>query len=470
MKKYILYLVIIYLIIDVSYTFIQSSTQTIDGDVADIVAPSESASYVLKDPFGYKAIVKNEFYNGPNRFFVHFSMFHYFRNVPLLLQKFFTPIDSIYISIALFITLTLLVIVYLISSVISSFVWKDNSFFSAHKIIVMGLIFPLVHINGYNMVMGLSNTSITYTFFYSYSMISIILLFMPVIYAYNSSCLLVNFKNRNFLWMIPLTIICAFNGPLVPPAVIIVSLLLLTYFIIKIRQKGTTVKSIFPLILFLCFSMFLCVYSLYIGRFNSDNSWATIPILERYMRLPIGILSLLTNRLGLSLLIFFIGLNFYILNIKLKNLDLNSLLKWASIFCLMYLLLLPLGGYRDYRPNIIRTDTALPLIIVIFILFGLTTCKIILKIENKNKTKYLFFIFAFLLLNIGADSINLDNNKCEKESLKIIANSKDTIVKIQNDCNIMEWKIITVPEDSRLNGELLFYLGITKNTKLYFQE
>jgi hypothetical protein len=37
-------------------------------------------------------------------------------------------------------------------------------------------------------------------------------------------------------------------------------------------------------------------------------------------------------------------------------------------------------------------------------------------------------------------------------------------------CNIMEWKTITVPRDSRLNGELIFYWGITKNKKLYFQE
>jgi hypothetical protein len=46
-------------------------------------------------------------------------------------------------------------------------------------------------------------------------------------------------------------------------------------------------------------------------------------------------------------------------------------------------------------------------------------------------------ISAFLLLNIEADSINLNNNKCEKVSLKIIATSKDTIVKIHNDWNSM---------------------------------
>lgn len=468
MKKYIIYLVVFYLIIDVCYTFLQSSTQSIDGDVSDIVAPSESASYVLKDPFGYKAIIKNEFYNGPNRFFIHYSMFHYFRNVPLLLQNFFTPIDSIYISQALFTTLTLLIMVFLISSIITSFIWKENSIFSIPKIIVMGIVFPLVHINGYNKVMGLSDTSITYTFFYSYSIISIILLFMPIVYSYNNNSLLVSFKKKHFLLMIPLTIICAFNGPLIPPSVIIISLLLLTYFIFKIWQKATTLKSMLPLILFLTFSIILCIYSFYIGRFNSDNSWATIPILERYLRLPIGLFGLLTNRIGLSLLVFFIGFNFYILNKKIKNFELNILFKWAIIFSLIYLLLLPLGGYREYRPNIIRTDTALPIFILVFILFGLSTIKIILNIDNRNK--YLFLVIAFLSLNIIADSINFDNNKCEKESLKIIAASKDSIVRIQNDCNIMEWKKTIQPEDSKLNGELLFYWGITPNKKLYFQE
>jgi hypothetical protein len=79
-------------------------------------------------------------------------------------------------------------------------------------------------------------------------------------------------------------------------------------------------------------------------------------------------------------------------------------------------------------------------------------------------------ISAFLLLNIEADSINLNNNKCEKVSLKIIATSKDTIVKIHNDWNSIKWKITADPEDSRLNGEIIFYWGITKNEKLYFQE
>ena len=47
-----------------------------------------------------------------------------------------------------------------------------------------------------------------------------------------------------------------------------------------------------------------------------------------------------------------------------------SRVKWIALFALIYILILPLGGYREYRPNIIRGDTLL----ILYILTCVYTC------------------------------------------------------------------------------------------------
>ena len=42
----------------------------------------------------------------------------------------------------------------------------------------------------------------------------------------------------------------------------------------------------------------MCLYSLFIGLNNAENEWATLPLAERYGRLPLGVYYMLTSKLG----------------------------------------------------------------------------------------------------------------------------------------------------------------------------
>lgn len=59
-----------------------------------------------------------------------------------------------------------------------------------------------------------------------------------------------------------------------------------------------------------------------------------------------------------------------------------NLFKWIGVFSLFYILLLPLGGYRDYRPNVLRHDTILP--ITLSLIFVLVKQLFILSINSQN--------------------------------------------------------------------------------------
>ena len=116
MKKNTLFaFLFLLLLLDVGYSFYQHDQVALDGDLADNVVPAVENKLVLGDPFGYNALINHRHYCGPNRFWAHWSEFKYFRNVPALLQTFFDPIDSIYISCALAKTLIQIMFIWLLT-------------------------------------------------------------------------------------------------------------------------------------------------------------------------------------------------------------------------------------------------------------------------------------------------------------------------------------------------------------------
>ena len=64
----------------------------------------------------------------------------------------------------------------------------------------------------------------------------------------------------------------------------------------------------------------------------------------------------------------------------------------------------------------------------------------------------------------------MNKNNCEKEALHKISNSTDTIIYIDEKCKIMSWAIITEPEASKLNAELLKLWNITNKKILYYSK
>ena len=129
-----------------------------------------------------------------------------------------------------------------------------------------------------------------------------------------------------------------------------------------------------------------------------------------------------------------------------------------------------MGGYRSYRPHIIRYDTIMPITISLILFFGASTVYIFNNIPTKQKTWYVPLILGVLFIYCYADKPEFDNNKCERISLQKIADSKSSIVEVEENCNVVNWGKMLKPEDSELNAQLFCIWRITERKKLYYNK
>ena len=475
MKKVQLFkiLLIFFLIGDLTYSFLQYYHTPLFGDFEGGVLPSKHVQEIFNDPTGIKAIITNEKHVNPNRFFSHFIFMEYFRSVPFFLQYFFEPIKSVYLSCALAKILVQVVIIYLLTTIIS----KEKNILNYKFLIIAALISPLFQTYGYWSRMGIIDKSTAYTFFYAVP-ISLLILFIKPLYSklYNNDD---KPFGKELFYLIPLVFILPFSGPLIPGIILIFSMLFFLYHIIEFKKHNNLslisvysyLKVIPKNVLYIIIPVgFLSLYSLFLGNYDSNYGSESIPVIDRYLKLPVGILSQITHSLGFPLLLIIIGINLLIINRKFKSIETEKILKtlkWIGLFSVIYVLLLPLGGYRPYRPNIVRYDTILPVTICLFLILGITTYFLHGKMKSK---KYWIFIIVSMLFYTFSDISKLDENTCEIKALNDISNSSDKIVVLSSDCNIMSWSKITDYKDSELKSELLQFWNITNEKKLFYQK
>ncbi len=76
---------------------------SLGGDLAEQLVPEPGKGYfqVLHDPLGIQVLIHDKKYETPNRGFAHWTIYAYFMHVPLVLQKFTGPVNSIYLSSAI---------------------------------------------------------------------------------------------------------------------------------------------------------------------------------------------------------------------------------------------------------------------------------------------------------------------------------------------------------------------------------
>nr|MBK9651343.1 hypothetical protein [Bacteroidota bacterium] len=240
--------------------------------------------------------------------------------------------------------------------------------------------------------------------------------------------------------------------------------------IFSVKNIPVTLTSMFLL------TILACLYSYFIGRNNAENFYVSIPLAERYARLPEGLINQYTYKLGQPLLIGMIIVNFIIIAMSNPSGEAKKMfvfLKWFFAISIFYILLLPLGGFRPYRPNIIRYDTIMPITLASVFLYGYSTYYILMNLKTKSKK----VIYAFVILIFSAIYINADfgfgvkkYSLCERESLEKFVASPDSVVFIDTDCSILNWGKTLNPDDSRGRAELLLHWNIIKNKKLYYQK
>ena len=479
-KQILSKILLLLLLLDIGYSFIQHYHMPLDGDMAEVIMPKPSSLYyeVLQDPFGLNALLKNETYSNPNRFFAHWSTSAYFKTIPLLLQKFIDPIESVYLSSALAKIFIQVMIIYLLAVYITG----SGNVLKNQFLIAAILITPLFQTSGYNRYMGIIDQSVTFTFFYALPLCLLLLFFLPFFKAvYNNQKPKLNIIVKVLLAL--MLVFLSLNGPLVSGVVLIVCpLVLLNKWRINYKQMDEmpffqrvfyAIKKIPHYLLFYFIGIsVLSLYSLYIGKNNILNTGDFIPLIDRYLRLPAGIYFQFTQKLGFPLLFLMIAINAIIINKHYKTTEgqkILNLLKWVGIFTLIYILLLPLGGYRIYRSNILRYDTIMPITLGLMFIFGKSTLYLINNISKKYKKIYVSGIVVFLLIFTNSDRLDISKYECEKQALETIAQSPEKIILLNCDCTVMTWRKLYNYNHSERNAELLNYWNITNEKKLYYQ-
>ncbi|SMB96094.1 hypothetical protein SAMN00120144_0534 [Hymenobacter roseosalivarius DSM 11622] len=479
-KRYVVWLCALFVLFDLGYSYIQNYQLPLEGDLAPIVLPSFWYSQVLQDPFGWAVLAKNEVYAGPNRYFAHAAMVGYFKSVPLWLQRFTNPISSVYMACALFKTAVQALLLYLLAVYCTG----AQRLTDRRLWLPAALLVPLFQTAGYNGQMGVIDHSITYTFFYAFPLALLLVLLLPFYRAaYGRQPLRLSWVALPLI--AALMVVLAFNGPIVTGAVLVLGVSIGLYWI-KRQWPTAQVRSYpgwwlrqakqVPLVAVLLLGLFvmLCLYSLYIGRNNSENLTATLPLWERYKLVPQGIFRQLTGKLGFPLLVLIGLVNAQLIRRFLPPSAASSrllrILQLLGLFTLIYILLLPLGGYRSYRPLILRRDSILPIILGLMYFYGASTYYLLQHLPGRPRRWYMGGLVLFGAIFMNADKLRMtDNNQCERAALQQLAQASEPIVHLTSDCTVMAWEKITDPLQSDNNAQLLELWGVTKGKKLYYQ-
>jgi hypothetical protein len=441
----------------------------LDGDLIPIIYPNDHYAKVLENPFGAPVFLEGEYYAAPNRFFVHWTMYHTFREFPLLLQHFFRPIDSVYASVAiskLLIQLFLLGLFILYSGMgkkVSSQNWIIGGF----------LTLPLFQNSGYYFNgMGIIDQSVTYTFFYALPLCVFLLYAYPFFFQKNWRW---NWF-KGTLWGL-LSIILPLSGTLIPGIVLVGTVVLgfksIAY--LKLRRKRIDFYAIKkfcknPQFVLGAVIVLMSIYSLYIGRSNIEGFSAELSVLERYRKMPEGMVELLFQKPGYPLFLLVLVVNAYLMY-KLPGGQIYfKILKWFGLFAILYILLLPLGGYRDYRPLIIRRDTFMPVLFGLIILFTYSTTYLLNCFKGKRHWIYLGSVILVLGIFTIADISELSENDCERKCLEILATSESEVTRLPADCTVMNWTIRRDSQKSVNVAEMIYHWKITPSVRLFYQE
>jgi len=115
-RKIILYIIlVIFLVCDLSYSFLQYYNTHFDSDITSGVVPAVDVQKIFDDPFNLNVIINKEMHSYPNQFFAHLFYREYFQKVPLFLQNFVSPIKSIYLSAAIIKLIVHIIILFCLS-------------------------------------------------------------------------------------------------------------------------------------------------------------------------------------------------------------------------------------------------------------------------------------------------------------------------------------------------------------------
>lgn len=407
----------------------------IDGDYPRIGLPFRWYEEVMADPWGVQAVLHGEMYAGAGRYFCHAANYVWFHWVYAFIHSFITdPIKSIYLTTA---SAAMLVHV-LFLWVVQGYTMVQNNPGWLTRVLL--LLFSSVFIQ-YNQLyesIGLIDRSPSYIFFYGLPLMLMALYFMPLYRAYRWH------KPVSIVWTI---LACMFALPVALSSVLVQPIYFVTcavgvlaWFHPKATPWRHFLKSsrvYIPLVVFLL----CCLYAFYVARFNSEKN-TSVALLERYTLLLQGIGVLVTRNFIWPLLLVVIALNTYLLKFLTPTLQQKLLYRGLLVllFAVLYLGLLPLGGYRSYRPYIVRYDVLIPVTLAaLYYLFN-SSMTLLAHVPLFLKKQYALGLGVFISI-LFFSNINLkpQAHEDQKQVMLHLMQQRDTLVPMPVHCNVGTW-------------------------------
>lgn len=463
------FFICILIIADIDFSYRQHEHKPIDGDLAVIVAPSSHYTTILQEPFGSKAVFQHVKYAATNRYFSHAAMVFYYKKLYHIFSPFVeNKVKFIYVFTGIYQTLIQLIVVLLLCV----YALRNINIKSMSFLLLFLFLSAFMQTHGYYGSIGIIDQSVTYTFFYAMPLCLLMLLLLPFLFfnVENKSSI---FKTIFFIIWICLAFIVSMTGPVIAPVGIIISTTILLKLFIK-NYQSTPEISFFqkvkssiqklPLLKTSCLLLFIlfCLYSQYVGTFNIENGEPTT-LSFRYGRLLVGLAIYFTYDASFLLIAIILFVNFFIL--KKSNKQILSELKLILILAAIYICLLPLGGYRPYRPNIIRYDTFMPITIALFYLIGRTTFLTAKSI--KNKLVYFGFLSIIFIIFMYADKPQFTDNDCQYERILELKNTINKDIVFDDKCTLMNWAPVSDTNSTMAVSRMLYYWQITDTIKPY---
>lgn len=473
-KRYLTGLLALFVGLDLVVTFWQNYNLPLDGDLVAIVLPSPWYTQVLHDPFGWSVLTQHAVYGATNRFFVHAEMGLYWKVFPRLFQFITTPVNSLYLTNALFATCTQAGVLFLLVKYIQVNLSEPQR--PARFWLLAALLGPLFQTaGGFYEQMGVTDRAATYTFFYAFATLLVLALAWPFYQAiYSPQPLRLPWLRA--LLLLALMPVVALGGPIGVATLLVLLLGAGSQWVWQ--QVSGPPKSNWlsgQALVLLSVMAGLSLYSLYIGRNNVENDYSHT-LVDLYRILPEGIARYLTYQAGLPLLLTLIAgnilLTWRIVKPTRARQQVLRAMAWVGLLITCYLLLLPLGGYRAYRPNLLRNDTALPIVLSVFFAYGLSTYFLLTNLQGIRRWVYTLLVCvagAFFLYQDNQHGLNADNG-CERWSLDQLAQAPEPVVELGSDCNVLTWVPIHNAQESELHAQMLYYWHITPSKKLYYQK
>lgn len=470
--------ILLFVLASLVFTFYFQFMNPVDGDLVLMIYPHRIYEAVLNDPFGFKIVFQKIRYCGASGYLGFMRLVQYYRSVPLLLKNFMSPLSSVYAATALFVVFVHALFLY----VYAYFITGKRNIFNRYFLLALALVAPLFQMGGYGWVMAIVDPMLIVTFGYSFINLLTVMFFLPFFNA--------GFHGREpkfsigmWAWLFLLGAYIALNGPLAGPLLcLLYGFMLLNMMLGSIRRSNepSIIRRFFlsfkaislPCWALCMFILALALFGEWLGGFNLESDAKQIPLADRYAKLPAGIWEYYSNK-GVFLLVTMIVVNSVILfrhRHEKKSRQILTLLVYILLFSTLYTLALPLGGYRFYRPNIIRRDLYEPVSILLVLYFGLSAFHVWRNIAPRYKLLYRAFIVVPLLHFVSVTFNGAPDNSCEKTAIMKIAASPERIVPLDEQCTIMAWTKVTDTTENREVIGMLRVWGVLKEEKRYYQK